>query len=314
MKTAWIFPGQGSQHIGMGKAIYDAFPEAREVMQEVDDALSQPLSRLMFEGDEAELTLTANTQPALMAVSLALVRVIEAQSGKKASDLAQYVAGHSLGEYSALAAANTFSIADTARLLRTRGNAMQAAVPEGQGAMAAVIGLSIEEVQKLVQEAEGDGTLEIANDNAPGQVVVSGTKAAIERAEPLAKAAGAKRYLVLNVSAPFHSSLIHTAAAEMQEALAATSMHNPQVPLIANVIAEPVTESDSIRELLVQQVTGQVRWRESVLKAEELGVTHMVEIGAGKVLSGLNRRIAPSQTCLSIQGPDDIESYLQSIT
>ncbi len=313
MARAFVFPGQGSQVVGMGRRLAEASAVAREVFEEVDDALGQRLSRLMFEGPQEELTLTANAQPALMAVSVALVRTLEKEGGKRLADIASYVAGHSLGEYSALAAAEAIGLADSARLLRRRGEAMQAAVPVGEGAMAALLGLDIPDVEEILGEASAEGVVAIANDNTPGQVVVSGATRAVERATVLAKQKGARRAIMLDVSAPFHCPLLQPAADAMQEALASIAMDEPLIPLIANVTAEPVTDSEEIRRLLVKQVTATVRWRESVLTMKSLGVTTLVELGGGKVLTGMVRRIDRELTGISIEDPDDIEAMLSKL-
>ena len=314
MKTALVFPGQGSQSVGMGKALSAAFPVAARVFEEVDAALGEKLSKLIFEGPEAELTLTANAQPALMATSLAALRALEAEAGFDLARDAAYVAGHSLGEYSALCAAGALTLADTAKLLRLRGTAMQQAVPAGEGAMAAILGLDFEKVSLIAHEAARDLYLtgaicEAANDNGGGQVVISGTKAAVERAMELAKLAGAKRALPLAVSAPFHCSLMTPAAEAMARALAGTAIVAPRVPLIANVSASAVTDPALIRENLVKQVTGAVRWRESVAYMAGQGVTRFVEVGAGKVLAGLVKRIAEGTSALSIGTPADVEAF-----
>lgn len=304
---AFLFPGQGSQAVGMGKALAGAFKEARDVFQEVDDALNQHLSRLMFEGAESDLTLTANAQPAIMASSLAVWRVLERQAGVKITDAA-FVAGHSLGEYSALCAAGMFSLSDTARLLRIRGEAMQEAVPAGQGGMAAILGLEAEVLEKICAEVSVNKEIcVLANYNAPGQIVISGSAAAVAKACELAKAAGAKRALPLNVSAPFHSPLMQPAAEKMRAALAATKAANPAIPVIANVTAQPAKDAATIKDLLVQQVTDSVRWSESVETLVKLGVTETVEIGTGKVLSGLVKRINGDLTTRNIEAPEDIE-------
>jgi [acyl-carrier-protein] S-malonyltransferase len=313
MATAFTFPGQGSQAVGMGRDLADAFPEARAVFDEVDEALGEKLSSVVFEGPEDQLTLTANAQPALMAMSMALIRVLEAR-GLKLEDAAGYVAGHSLGEYSALCAAGMFSIGDTARLLRIRGNAMQAAVPAGEGAMAAIIGLETADVEAACAEASGLGAVQIANDNGGGQLVISGIKAAVEAAAAAATARGAKRALLLSVSAPFHSSLMQPAADAMREALAGVAKHAPVVPVVSNVRAAPVSDPDEIVQLLVEQVTGQVRWRETVEWFAQNGVTTLAEIGAGKVLTGLARRIDRSVTGLNVSGPADIDPFLAAIS
>ncbi|MGK2285704.1 ACP S-malonyltransferase [Pedomonas sp. V897] len=310
---AFVFPGQGSQAVGMGKALRDASQTARDVFGEVDEALKQNLSRLMLEGPSDELTLTENAQPAIMAVSLAVVRVLEKDAGVRLADKAAYVAGHSLGEYSALAAAGAFEIADTARLLKLRGQAMQAAVPVGEGAMAALLGLDLPEAQAVAAEAAQGEVCTAANDNAPGQVVVSGHKAAVERAIEIAKTKGAKRALLLPVSAPFHCPLMQPAADRMAEALAEASIRAPFVPVVANVTAAPVSDPEDIRRQLVEQVTGAVRWRESVEEMVRLGVDTFVECGAGKVLSGLVKRINRDVTALSIETPDDVEAFLKTL-
>lgn len=307
MTCVFTFPGQGSQAVGMGKALADTSVAARQVFAEVDDALGQSLSQLIWEGPADALTLTANTQPALMAVSLAAVAAMK-EAGINVTDAAGFVAGHSLGEYSALAAAGSLSIADAARLLRIRGDAMQNAVPVGEGAMAAILGLELEQVEQLAGEASSAGVCDVANDNGPGQVVVSGAKEAVEKAAVLAKELGARRALMLPVSAPFHCSLMQPAADRMAEALADVTLNAPCVPLIANVLAAPVSDADAIRTHLVAQVTGRVRWRESVLWMSENGVDSAFEIGAGKVLTGLIKRIAPGIAASSISTPDDIQS------
>ncbi len=310
MTRAFVFPGQGSQAVGMGKELADAFPAAREVYQEIDDALDQDLSGLMFNGPEDELTLTENAQPALMAVSMAVMRVLSSEGGFKLSTGASHVAGHSLGEYSALAAAGVFSLADTARLLKTRGRAMQEAVPVGEGAMAALMGLTPEDAIAVASEAAGDGVCDFANDNAPGQVVVSGSKAAVERAVEMAKEKGAKRALLLPVSAPFHCAMMAPAADVMAQALAGVNMVAPVVPVVANVTAAPVNDAAVARKLLVEQVTGRVRWRECVLAMKDAGVTELVEVGAGKVLAGLTRRIDRELSSTSIGTPADVEAFI----
>jgi [acyl-carrier-protein] S-malonyltransferase len=307
MSRAFVFPGQGSQAVGMGRALADASPAAREVFEEVDDALGQRLSRLMFEGPEDELTLTENAQPAIMANAIAVLRVLEREGGMRLTDKATYVAGHSLGEYSAFCAAGSLSLADTARLLRLRGRAMQAAVPVGEGAMAALLGLDLEPAQAAAAEAAQGEVCAAANDNAPGQVVISGHKAAVERAIEIAKGKGAKRGILLPVSAPFHCSLMAPAADAMAEALAAATLRAPFVPVVANVTAAPVAAPDDIRRLLVEQVTGMVRWRESVQAMVGLGVTGFVECG-GKVLGPMIKRIEPDATNASLVTMADIEA------
>lgn len=312
MAIAFTFPGQGSQTVGMGKDLAAAYPEARAVFDEVDAALGEKLSAVIFEGPEETLTLTANAQPALMAVSMALIRVLEAR-GLDLGKAASYVAGHSLGEYSALCAAGMFTISDTARLLRIRGNAMQAAVPAGEGAMAAIIGLEKDDVEAACAEGRAHGAVQIANDNGGGQLVISGLKPAVEAAAASATAKGAKRALMLPVSAPFHSSLMQPAADAMREALAGVTKSAPVVPVIANVRAAPVSDPDEIAQLLVEQVTGQVRWRETVAWFAANGVDTLAEIGAGKVLTGLARRIDRSVTGINVAGPDDIDPFLAAI-
>ncbi len=309
MKRALVFPGQGSQQVGMGKALYDAFPSARLVFEEVDETLKQRLSSVIFEGPEDALTLTENAQPAIMATSIAILRVLEKETGFKPSTYANYVAGHSLGEYTALCAAGTFSLADTARLLKLRGQAMQKAVPAGEGAMAAILGLEEDMVQEVVNEASAFGVCAIANDNSPGQIVISGAIAAIEKAAVIAKDKGAKRAVLLPVSAPFHCPLMQPAARAMETALANTTMLPPSVPLIANVTAQAVRDPAAIRALLVEQVTGRVRWRESMLTLAAEGVTSALEIGAGKVLTGLIKRTTKEIEASCITEPQDIESF-----
>ena len=306
MKVAFTFPGQGSQSVGMGKALYDAFDVAREVFAEVDDALGQDLTRVIFEGPEENLTMTANAQPALMAVSVAMMRVLEKEAGIDLKLHAACVAGHSLGEYSALAAAGSLTIADTARLLRIRGNAMQAAVPAGQGAMAALLGLDFDAAAKVAAEAAQGEVCEAANDNGGGQVVISGAKSAIERSLEIAKAHGARRAVLLPVSAPFHCSLMKPAADAMAEALAKVTIKAPIVPLVANVTAQPGSDPEAIRANLVKQVTGTVRWRETVEAMSKSGISLFVEVGSGKVLTGLVKRIAAEAEGLAVGNPDDI--------
>ena len=309
MTVAFTFPGQGSQAVGMGKALAETYPAARAVFAEVDDALGEKLSAVIFEGPLETLTLTENAQPALMAVSLAVIRVLEAEAGLNLARDVAYVAGHSLGEYSALAAAGSFSVGDAARLLRVRGKAMQAATPVGVGAMAAILGLDFDEVVKVAAEAAGTEVCQAANDNGGGQVVISGHKAAVERACELAKARGAKRAIPLPVSAPFHCALMQPAADAMAEALTRVPAKAPLVPVVANVLAQPISDPAEITRRLVEQVTGTVRWRECVSAMAGLGVTGFYEIGAGKVLSGLVKRIADGATGTAIGTPDDIAAY-----
>ena len=310
---AFIFPGQGSQSVGMGRDLAAAFAAAREVFGEVDDTLNQKLSKLMFEGPAEELTLTENTQPALMAMSLAVLRVMETEGGFRLKDRTAVVAGHSLGEYSALAAAGSLGVAESARLLRQRGEAMQRAVPAGEGAMAALLGTDLPTARSICAEAAQGEVVEAANDNGGGQVVISGHRAAVERAVEAAKAHGIKRAMLLPVSAPFHCALMAPAAEVMADALGEAAMAPPTVPLIANVSAAKAVEPDEIRALLVQQVTATVRWRECVLAATELGVDSFVELGAGKVLSGLVRRIAPDVRAAAAGSPAEIEAVLKGL-
>jgi len=309
---AFIFPGQGSQAVGMGKALADASATAREVFQEVDDALGQKLFKLMSEGPEDELTLTANAQPAIMANAIAVLRVLEKEGGIRLAGKADFVAGHSLGEYTALCAAGAFDLATTAKLLRIRGDAMQAAVPVGVGAMAAILGADREKAQAIADAAAEGQVCTVANDNDPSQVVISGHREAIERALPIAKEMGAKRALLLPVSAPFHCPLMQPAADAMAEALAAVSLQAPLVPVYANVTAAPVADPDTIRALLVEQVTGMVRWRESVLAMFAAGVSDYVEFG-GKVLGGMVKRITPDAAPVSVVTMDDIEALVKSL-
>ena len=318
---AFIFPGQGSQSVGMGRNLAAAFASAREVFEEVDEVLKQKLSKLMFEGPAEELTLTENTQPALMAISLAVLRVMEREGGFRLQDKAAVVAGHSLGEYSALAAAVSFSLADAARLLRIRGRAMQKAVPPGEGAMAALIGIELADAEAICEKAAAvpaseTGEKEViqpANDNGGGQVVVSGHRAAVERAVEIAKEAGARREMLLQVSAPFHCALMAPAADTMAQAFEKTPPRAPIVPVIANVSAEKATDPEEIRDLLVRQVTGTVRWRESVQTMIGMGVDSFLELGAGKVLSGLVKRIFPDAVTASAGSPGDIQAVLKVI-
>lgn len=309
---AFIFPGQGSQAVGMGKALAEASPVARELFQEVDEALGQNLFRLMSEGPEAELTLTANAQPAIMANAVATLRVLEKEGGISLAAKADFVAGHSLGEYSALCAAGALDVATTARLLRTRGQAMQAAVPVGEGAMAALLGADLEKARAIAEAAAEGQVCTVANDNDPSQVVISGHRAAIERAVPLAKEMGAKRAVLLPVSAPFHCPLMQPAADAMAAALAGVTLRAPLVPVFANVTAAPVVDPDTIRRLLVEQVTGMVRWRESVLAMQAAGVARFVEFG-GKVLAPMVKRIAPDVETTSVVTMDDIEALAKAL-
>ncbi|PSM17113.1 ACP S-malonyltransferase [Nitratireductor sp. StC3] len=311
MAIAFTFPGQGSQAVGMGRELAEAFPEARAVFEEVDEALGEKLSTLMWEGPEDRLTLTANAQPALMAVSIAALRAMQAR-GLVLEDKVDYLAGHSLGEYSALCAAGVFSLADTARLLRIRGNAMQAAVPPGEGAMAAILGLDDAEVEAACQAA-GNGVCQIANDNGGGQIVISGAKAAVEAAAALCTEKGAKRAIMLPVSAPFHSALMAPAAEAMRTALAEVAMQAPAIAVVANVTVTPLTDPDEIARRLVEQVTGRVRWRETVEFFAGNGVTGLYEIGAGKVLSGLARRIDRTLATASVGTPADIDAALAAL-
>ena len=311
MTRAFIFPGQGSQQVGMGRDLAEAFPVARHLFEEVDDALGQHLGRLMFQGPDEELVLTENAQPALMAVSMAVVLVLREEGGLDLGKSCSFVAGHSLGEYSALAAAGALELADAARLLKVRGRAMQDAVPVGKGAMAALIGLNFDDVESIASDAADGEVCMPANDNAPGQIVISGDKAAVNRALELAAERGCRRNVVLPVSAPFHCSLMKPAAEVMETALADVPLSPPVVPLVANVTAESVNDPSLVRQLLVKQVTGMVRWRESVLYMKEQKVTELVELGAGKVLSGLARRIDRDLSARSVQSPDDIEAVLK---
>ncbi|MDE1153073.1 MAG: ACP S-malonyltransferase [Micavibrio sp.] len=311
---AFVFPGQGSQSVGMGKELAEAFPVAKQVFQEVDDALSQNLSKMMFEGPDTELNLTENTQPALMAVSVAVARILQqANGGLLTPSVCKFVAGHSLGEYSALTAAGSFNLADAARLLKTRGQAMQKAVPVGIGAMAAILGLEMPDVQAIVKEASGADIVAAANDNSFGQIVISGHKAAVDKAIALATAKGAKRAILLPVSAPFHCALMQPAADVMATALGDVQINAPSVALVANVIAEEVTDPARIRQLLVEQVTGMVRWRESVLYMKKQGVTELIELGAGKVLNGLTKRIDADLTGRSVGTAKDIEEFAATL-
>ena len=311
MKAALIFPGQGSQKIGMGKALSDAYPQARAVFQEVDEALHQKLSTLMFEGAEDELKLTENTQPALMAVSMAVVRVLCAQSGKSLPEMAAFVAGHSLGEYAALCAADSLTLHDTAVLLRKRGQAMQQAVPVGIGGMAALLGADVQLAKDIAAAAANGDICAAANDNAEGQVVISGHNVAIDRAIVIAAERGLKRCIKLPVSAPFHCALMQPAADAMEEALNQVHLKIPTVPVISNVTAEATQNPEAIRDLLIKQITGAVRWRESVLYMKEQGVGRLIECGSGNVLAGLTKRIDKEIVSVSLHTPEDIENYLR---
>ena len=313
MTLAFLFPGQGSQAVGMGKDLAEAFATAREVFQEVDDALSQKLSGLMFEGPEAELTLTENTQPALMAVSVAAARVLEKDFGIDLAAKGSYAAGHSLGEYSALCALGALGLADTARLLKLRGQAMQKAVPVGEGAMAALLGLDLDVAQAVVDEAAQGEVLGCANDNGPGQVVISGKKTAVERALDVAKAKGGKRAILLPVSAPFHCALMQPAADAMQAALETVALNPPRLPVVSNVTAKGESNPADIKKLLVAQVTGLVRWRECTLWLGQQGVQRAVELGTGKVLAGLVKRIEKSIEASSLNAPADLEAWAKSV-
>ncbi len=314
MSNAFIFPGQGSQEVGMGQALADAFPAARAVFDEVDDALGEKLSDLMRDGPQDELTLTQNAQPALMAHSMAVVRVLESDFGISVRDHAAYVAGHSLGEYSALAAAGTFSVFDTARLLRTRGLAMQSAVPVGEGAMAALLGVGLDAAQKVADAvAEADEVCQIANDNEPTQVVLSGSKSAVDRIQNVGKEFGVRRAVPLPVSAPFHCKLMQPAADMMAKAFAEVTFNAPSVPVVANVTASPLTDPDEIRDNLVRQVTGTVRWRECVLTMTSAGVDQFYELGTGKILSGLARRIERTVKADAVSTPDDVRAAAETL-
>jgi [acyl-carrier-protein] S-malonyltransferase len=312
MAIAFVFPGQGSQAVGMGAVLAQSHASARAVFDEVDAALGQGLSEIMFRGPIETLTLTENTQPALMAVSLAVLRVLE-ERGLHLAERVKFVAGHSLGEYSALAAAGALSIADAARLLRTRGRAMQEAVPVGKGAMAALLGVGREAAERLAAEAAQGEVCQVANDNEPTQAVISGTKGAIERAALLAKGHGVRRFIPLNVSAPFHCALMRPAADAVAKALAQAEIRRPQVPLVANVLAAPISDPEAIKARLVEQVTGTVRWRESVAAMAAEGVTDIYEIGSGRVLTGLAKRIVPSLNPVAIGTPQDIDAALPAL-
>jgi [acyl-carrier-protein] S-malonyltransferase len=314
MARAFIFPGQGSQAVGMGKALAEAFASAREVFEEVDEALQQKLSRLMWEGPESDLILTENAQPAIMAASYAVIRILQKEGGLDFARHARLAAGHSLGEYTALAAVGAFTLADAARLLKARGLAMQVAVPVGEGAMSALLGIDIEGAEAAAQEATAQGGIcVVANDNAPGQVVISGTAATVARAGELAKAKGAKRAMPLAVSAPFHCPLMKPAADKMREALAQVTIRPPAVPIVANVTAQEVSEPETIRRLLVEQVTGRVRWRESVAAFRNVDVDTTVEAGGSKVLTGMVKRIDKDLQTLALDTPADIEAFAKSL-
>lgn len=314
MTRAFLFPGQGSQSVGMGRTLAESFAPAREVFEEVDEALNQKLSKLMWAGPDSELMLTENAQPAIMAASLAVIRVLIQEAGLDLMRHARLAAGHSLGEYSALCAAGSLALADTARLLRTRGHAMQDAVPPGEGAMSALIGIEVPDAEAAATEAAAQGgTCVVANDNAPGQVVISGTKEAVERAGQFAKEKGARRVMPLAVSAPFHSPLMEPAARKMRDALAAATIRPPAVPIVSNVTAAETNEPELIRQLLVEQVTSRVRWRESVLSFRSLGVDVTVEAGGGRVLTGMVKRIDPELALVSLDTPADIETFAKTL-
>ena len=314
MTRAFLFPGQGSQAVGMGKVLADAFTSARQTFQEVDDALSQKLSRIMWEGPESDLTLTENAQPAIMATSLAIVRILQKEGGLDLARHARLVAGHSLGEYSALCAAGAFSLADTARLLKIRGQAMQSAVPVGEGAMIALIGADIETAEAVAKDAAAEGGIcVVANDNAPGQVVLSGSKDAMDRVADIAKAKGVKRAIPLSVSAPFHCPLMQPAADAMRDALAKVTIRPLAVPVLANVTAAEAAEPEMVRRLLVEQVTSRVRWRESILALKGLGVETTVELGGSKVLTGMVKRIDKDLQTVTLDTPDEIETFAKAL-
>lgn len=313
MAIAFVFPGQGSQDVGMGRDLAQTFASAREVFDEVDDALGQKLSQIMWEGPKETLTLTENAQPALMAVSMAVMRVLEREHGFKLQDKVKFVAGHSLGEYSALAAAGAFSLADAARLLKLRGQAMQAAVPVGQGAMTALLGVGIDVARKVAEEAAQGDVCQVANDNEPTQVVLSGAKVALDRVPEIGKAHGVRRAVPLPVSAPFHCALMQPAADAMRDALAKVTVNAPAVPVVANVLASPISDPEEIKKRLVEQVTGTVRWRECVTYMTANGITDVYEIGAGKVLAGLAKRIDSALNASSVGTPADIEAALSRL-
>jgi [acyl-carrier-protein] S-malonyltransferase len=313
MTRAFVFPGQGSQAVGMGRQLHDGVPAARLVFEEVDDALGEPLSRLIFDGPEATLRLTENAQPALMATAVAALRALEDVSGKRLPELCTVVAGHSLGEYSALAAAGSIGLGDAARLLRLRGQAMQSAVPVGEGAMAAILGLDLPAVEEVAEAACAIGACDVANDNAPGQVVVSGSRAAVEHALERAKAKGARRSVLLPVSAPFHCRLLAPAAEAVRAALAEVAFGMPSVPVITNVAAAPESAPEVLRARLVEQVTARVRWRESLLSMGELGVDTVVELGAGRVLIGLAKRTVPEVATIALGAPEEIDAFVAAL-
>jgi [acyl-carrier-protein] S-malonyltransferase len=314
MTRAFLFPGQGSQTVGMGRVLAESFASAREVFEEIDEALNQKLSRLMWEGPDSDLTLTENAQPAIMAASMAVIRVLMREAGLDLGKHARLAAGHSLGEYSALCAAGSFALADTARLLRTRGLAMQDAVPPGVGAMSALIGIEVADAEAAATESAAQGGVcVVANDNAPGQVVISGTKEAVDRAGLFAKEKGAKRIMPLSVSAPFHSPLMEMAAEKMRDALAGVVIRPPAVPVVSNVTATETNEPEMIRRLLVEQVTSRVRWRESILSLRGLGVETTVEAGGGKVLTGMVKRIDPELALIPLDTPADIEAFAKTL-
>ena len=313
MTRAFVFPGQGSQAVGMGQSLLAAFPVARETLEEADDALGQNLSRLIAEGPADELTLTENAQPALMALSMAVLRVLETDGGIDLAGSCAFVAGHSLGEYSALAAARSFGLADTARLLKIRGQAMQKAVPVGEGGMAALLGAELDQAQEIADAAAEGEICSPANDNAPGQIVLSGAMAAIDRAIELAGERGIRRCIKLPVSAPFHCAMMAPAAAVMKKALAEIDLIRPLVPVVANVTAAAAENPDDVRRLLTEQVTAMVRWRESVLSMRDAGVDTLIELGAGKVLSGLTKRIDRDMTAMNVETPDDVEAVLKTL-
>ena len=313
MTRAFVFPGQGSQAVGMGQSLFAAFPVARETLEEADDALGQNLSRLIAEGPADELTLTENAQPALMVLSMAVLRVLETDGGIDLAGSCAFVAGHSLGEYSALAAARSLGLADTARLLKIRGQAMQKAVPVGEGGMAALLGAELDQAQEIADAAAEGEICSPANDNAPGQIVLSGAMAAIDRAIELAGERGVRRCIKLPVSAPFHCAMMAPAAAVMKKALAEIDLIRPLVPVVANVTAAAAENPDDIRRLLTEQVTAMVRWRESVLSMRDAGVDTLIELGAGKVLSGLTKRIDRDMTAMNVETPDDVEAVLKTL-